>query len=107
MAVHAEAQEHEVEARERAAPRAEGLAEGARVLGCGDLEILGLAADPEDLRGGDRHSAEERLVGHAVIRPRVVGRDRALAAEEDARVAPVYALAERGEPGWLLRRPPR
>src|SRR2546429_762071 len=103
--VHTHAEEHEVEARELAAPRAERGAERARVLRRGDLEILGLAADPEDLRRGDRHLAEERLVGHPVVGVRVVGWDGALVAEEDPHAAPVHALAERREREPRVRRP--
>ena len=62
------------------------------VVARGGVEVGGLGAPAEDVGSRDARRVEQRLARHAVVRLRVVGRHRALVAEEDVGARPVDAV---------------
>src|SRR5258706_416819 len=76
-------------------PEAEHLADRPGVAAGGHLGIAVLAADAEDLGRRHRDLRDQRRVGHAEVRVRVLWSHTALVAEEDPRLRPRHLLAER------------
>ena len=66
------------------------------VVARGGVEIGGLGLPAEHVRLRNARRVEQRLARHAVVRLRIVGRDRAFVAEEDVGARPVDAVDQPG-----------
>src|ERR687888_2648770 len=87
MAVDAEAEQDEVEARQLSAPGAERLGEHADIFPS-RLLWIGLATHAEHLVGRHGYLGQQRLSRHPVVRLRMVGRDAPLVTKENPGTLP-------------------